>query len=145
MLAIFIIVRNFLSDSKKLRTIFSTMMTIELKDLRFYAYHGLFEEEKIIGNHFFVQVSVSYLPKQFPIQHLSQTIDYGRIFEMVDQRMRQPTPLLEALVTLIADDIRQQFPAVAALQVQVEKCQPPVLGWSGSAVVRYSWQATENL
>ena len=36
------------------------LMTIELTGLRFHAFHGLYEGEKIVGNEFDVSLYVSY-------------------------------------------------------------------------------------
>ena len=36
------------------------MLTIQLNNLIFHAYHGLYEEEKIIGNDFEVNLEVKF-------------------------------------------------------------------------------------
>ena len=42
-------------------------MTIELKGLRFFAEHGMYVEERKVGNQFEIDLEVSYkVPKQTP-------------------------------------------------------------------------------
>jgi dihydroneopterin aldolase len=67
--------------------------TIYLNNLRFHAYHGLFDEEKIIGNEFVVNVEIVLLNEQI-ISDLNQSIDYSKVYEIIKDIMKTPTPLL---------------------------------------------------
>lgn len=115
------------------------MITIQLKDLQFFAYHGVHEEERILGNTFFVNVSLSYVPGDSPVIDLAQTINYALVFEIVKQKMEQPTPLLETLVMRIGQALYGQFDQIVKLEVSIQKQRPPVQGWIGDALVTYQW------
>ncbi|HSC53226.1 MAG TPA: dihydroneopterin aldolase [Phnomibacter sp.] len=115
------------------------MMTIELKQLSFHAFHGVYEEEKMIGNTFFVDVSLQYQPIALPIVNLDESINYEKIFEIVAAAMKIPTPLLETVATKIALELQGNFTQVVAGKIQITKQKPPVVGWNGNVSVAYNW------
>ena len=61
------------------------IQTIQLVDILLHGYHGLFEEEKLVGNTFKINVTVVYEPSSFPITQLADTIDYGAVFSIWDR------------------------------------------------------------
>jgi 7,8-dihydroneopterin aldolase/epimerase/oxygenase len=115
------------------------MMYIHLHKLRFHSFHGLYEEEKILGNDYEVDVSVGFMPQEVPIHHLDQTLDYTALFSLVKQRMAMPTPLLETLVTEIAMEIQSQYSEVTKISVSIKKLYPPVNNFEGSVGVSFEW------
>jgi dihydroneopterin aldolase len=115
------------------------MISIELNDLQFFSYHGVHEEEQLLGNEFVVNATLRYEPGTELILHLHETIDYSEVFAIIREAMDKPTPLLETLVTQMSLDIRQRFPQLSFVEIAIEKKRPPVPGWLGSATVRHSW------
>ena len=113
------------------------MLTISLNNLRFRAYHGLYPEERQKGNDFVVNMAVSYMPGEEIVQELNDTIDYGSLFEVINSVMQQPVDLLETLVQTIAKETRVIFPQVKEIVVSVEKLNPPIDKFTGSAAVSY--------
>jgi dihydroneopterin aldolase len=115
------------------------MITIQLRQLSFYAYHGVYEEEKTLGNTFFVDVELKYMPAQTIVEKLDDTINYEKVFDIVDAAMKTPTPLLETLVSLIAMQLQTVFPVIASGNITITKSKPPVNGWNGNVAVSYTW------
>ena len=89
------------------------MVRVQLQDLLFKAFHGIHEEEKILGNDYSVDAAVDFHERDEVIQHINETIDYAIIYGIIKKRMSIPTPLLETLVMLMGNDIHQQFPDLA--------------------------------
>ncbi|HMP92363.1 MAG TPA: dihydroneopterin aldolase [Phnomibacter sp.] len=116
------------------------MLTIYLKDLEFTAYHGVYAQEKLLGNQFVVQVAVGYMPAASVIRHMAETINYENIFTLVQQHMARSTPLLETVVTNIADAIGKQFARAEWAEVEITKKNPPIPGLRGQVAVKYRWQ-----
>lgn len=106
--------------------------SVLLKDLQFFAFHGLYEEEKVLGNDFLVNLEIGYRPKQFPVQHIEDTIDYAAVYQLVKRRMNIPTPLLETLMSDIAREILAQFSLSDSVTITIEKMRPPVPQFTGS-------------
>ncbi len=106
--------------------------SIHLNDLRFFAYHGLYKEEQILGNEFAISIEVGFTPKAFPIVDISDTINYALVYEMVKNRMQIATPLLETLASDIANDILAQFSLADYVHISINKLKPPIAQFVGS-------------
>lgn len=118
----------------------SDFLTISLNNVRFRAFHGLHPEERQKGNDFVVNMQVSYQPDAGIITSLDDTIDYAVLFDIINTTMQQPVDLLETLVQNIVHAAHQKFPQLKEITVSVEKLNPPIDKFSGSATVKYSKQ-----
>lgn len=112
-----------------------SFMTVSLKGLRFFAYHGLFPEERKTGNWFEADLELSYVPPADPVCSLDDTPDYGAVYQLVGQTMKEPRDLLETLVMEIASLLKEKFPALKAVRIGIRKMQPPIPGFTGTAGV----------
>lgn len=115
----------------------SNLLIISLQNVRFRAYHGLYPEERQKGNDFVVNMQVAYIPMSGTILSLEDTIDYAALFEIINTTMQQPVDLLETLVQRMAHAVHQKFSQVKEVTVSVEKLNPPIDRFSGSAAVSY--------
>jgi dihydroneopterin aldolase len=115
------------------------MITIQLQQLSFQAYHGVYEEEKILGNTFLVDVELKYEPAHAMVENLEETINYETVFEIVAATMKIPTPLLETVVSKIARQLQTAFPSLDSGNITITKSNPPVKGWNGNVAVSYAW------
>jgi dihydroneopterin aldolase len=113
------------------------MLSIHLKDLVFQAHHGLYEEEKILGNTFILNVHVHYLYEAEMVTQLQQVVNYETIFSMVQKRMMQATPLLETIAMELCNSIMESFDMVHGVFVSIEKTNPPIEALNGSVIVSY--------
>ena len=114
------------------------LLTISLNNVRFRAYHGLYPEERQKGNDFVVNMQVSYIPRAGTIASLEDTLDYGVLFDIMNSIMQQPVDLLETLVQSIAYSVHNKFSQVKEVTVTVEKLNPPIDKFSGSAAVSFT-------
>ncbi|MBK8520103.1 MAG: dihydroneopterin aldolase [Ferruginibacter sp.] len=112
------------------------MFTINLHNLIFHSFHGIHEEEKIVGNEFVVNVSLSFIAGE-QITTLEQTINYATVYEIVKQRMQIATPLLETLVQDLTEAIRAFDNRIQSISVFIEKKNPPIPNMEGSVSVHY--------
>ncbi len=113
------------------------LLTVELTDLYFFAYHGLYPEERKTGNEFMVNLSVDYEPDADIIHDISNTINYATLFEIIRKQMQQPVDLLETLSMTIATEIHSSFPQIKKVQVSVTKQHPPIAAFTGKVSVTY--------
>lgn len=113
------------------------MITVQLHNLLFTSYHGIYEEEKILGNEYMVDISVEFQEKSEVIRHIQDTISYASIYEIVKERMSIPTQLLETVVMETGNEIHKEFPYIESIFISIKKMHPPVQGMQGSAGV--SW------
>jgi dihydroneopterin aldolase len=115
------------------------MLFIHLHRLKFHSYHGIFEEEKMVGTQYEVSLSVGFNTPVLPIRELDQTIDYTALYTLVKSRMALPTPLLETIITELVDEIRSGYPIVEKISISVKKLYPPVNSFEGAVGVSFEW------
>ena len=111
------------------------IQTIQLVDILLHGYHGLFEEEKLVGNTFKINVTVVYQPSNFPITNLSDTIDYGAVFQILKSQMQVATPLLETLAANFCTSVFEKFTTAQEISIHIQKMVPPISGMVGSVAV----------
>ena len=97
------------------------IMTIQLNDVKFYGYHGLYKEEQKVGNNFIVNLSIEFIPTAQKITSIIETIDYVQVYHLVNTRMKIPTPLLETIVVDIADSIFEKFSIAQKVNIHITK------------------------
>lgn len=113
--------------------------TIELKGLRFFAQHGMYEEEAKVGNEFEVDVSVVHSAPEKMISSIDQTVNYAEIFRIVQDEFSHRRQLLETCAMQIAGRLQKQFPEIEKLTISIRKLNPPITNFSGSVGVTYTW------
>ena len=112
------------------------MLTIHLEQILFRSYHGLYEEERINGNDFLVDVSVICYPSGY-ITRIEETINYADIFELLRKRMAIATPLLETVAMDIAALILAEFKIAEKVMITIKKLNPPIKNFNGKVGVRF--------
>ena len=113
-------------------------LTIELSNLRFFAKHGLFEEEQKIGNAFEVDLFVSYDPGAELIDELSETVNYASLYELLKTEMQKPRELLETFVMETTDLLHSTYPSIKKIEISLSKLNPPIATFTGKVGVRYT-------
>ena len=108
-------------------------MRISLDKLVFFGYHGLYAEEKKLGNTYIVDVLIDFTAKKSIIDNLEQTIDYVQVYALIKKWMSIPTPLLETLVGNMADDILKEQLLAEKVMVKITKQHLPIAEFEGTA------------
>lgn len=112
--------------------------TIELRQLRFFADHGMYAEEMKVGNEFEVDISVGCKSPKKKITSIEQTINYVEVYRIVQEEFAKRRQLLETLAMDIAEQIRLQFTEIENVVITIRKLHPPITNFSGSVAVTYS-------
>ena len=101
------------------------MMTIAIEGIRVRAFHGVYEEEKISGNEFSVDVYLTtHHLKSTQTDRLSDTIDYAEVYQFILQEMGQAVDLLENLVDRIGQKMLAQYPLIDRVRIRISKLKP---------------------
>ena len=114
------------------------MITVHLRNLHFNSFHGIHEEEKILGNEYLIDASVEFHEEKQVITSIQDTINYEDIYNIIKERMSVSTPLLETIVMEIGNEIHSEFPQVRAITISLKKMHPPIEGMEGEAGT--TWQ-----
>lgn len=112
------------------------MFTIQLHNLKFFSYHGVHEEERILGAEFEVNAELSFNEPN-PVTSLDQTIDYIKIYALIKQRMSVPTALLETVAQGLAENIYAIDNRITSISINIKKTNPPIANFQGSVGVSF--------
>jgi len=105
------------------------MATIKIEGMDFFAYHGCFTEESIIGTRFEVDLTVSADTEQAEISdNLHHTVNYLTLYDTVKKEMDIRSNLLENVAYRIINAIKNRFPIITGVEVKVSKLNPPLGG-----------------
>jgi 7,8-dihydroneopterin aldolase/epimerase/oxygenase len=101
---------------------------IEVKGIKVFGYHGVFESEKISGQDFYVDLTLELdLTKATSSDDVSDTVSYAELIDLVVSEVTgDRAALIERLAGRIGDKIRHNYPQVASACVTVHKPQAPV-------------------
>jgi len=113
-------------------------LQIHLKNLQFFSYHGIFEEERILGNHFEMNINVHVNANSIPVLHMKDSIDYVSVYDLVAKRMAIATPLLETVVTEIAQSILARYSLALKVEISIDKLTPPIASFEGKVGVSFT-------
>src|ERR1700760_814491 len=105
------------------------MVTISIHGAEFFAYHGFYPEEQILGTQFIVDIDASFEPrKDFKSDELNDTLNYEQLYHIAEEQMKNPRKLLETVAQEIADEIKNRFQYTDNITVSVKKMHPPFKG-----------------
>ncbi|WP_410221630.1 dihydroneopterin aldolase [Pedobacter sp.] len=113
--------------------------TVALKDVKFYAFHGLYPEEQLTGNHFIVDVEVAFEPKG-NTEDLERTVNYEVLNQILIEEMRNTQKLLETVVRNMIDKILSTYIFIDAITIGIRKINPPMPGQVGHSFVQLKYQ-----
>jgi len=110
--------------------------TIEIEDMEFYAFHGCYDTEKRVGNHFLVSVRLdTNLDLPAVSDQVIDTINYLEVYETVAAEMAAVSNILEHVAARIIEAIYARFQGLEKVQVKVSKLTPPLGGPVGKTTV----------
>lgn len=104
-----------------------TEQSITVNGLRFYAFHGVDPQERIVGAWFTVDLyfELNAVPA-IESDDLSDTASYADAAEIVKREMAVPSDLLEHVAGRIVKSLLAEMPLVQTVTVAVSKENPPV-------------------
>ncbi len=112
------------------------MGLIKIENMEFYAFHGHFKEEQIVGNKFLVDLIIE-ADMAIPMKsdNLKDAVNYQKAYEIVKFQMEKKSHLLEHIAGRILDAIHSEMSGITKATVKVSKLNPPMGGKIGSVTV----------
>ncbi|BFH65874.1 dihydroneopterin aldolase [Paenibacillus azoreducens] len=103
------------------------MDKMKLHHMEYYGYHGVFEEERKLGQRFYIDLELELdLRAAGQKDDLSQTVNYAEVHENVKKVVETESfRLIEALAERIASLLLDTYTSIDALTVKVTKPHPP--------------------
>ena len=112
------------------------MALITINDMRFYAHHGCFEQERVIGTHFRVDLSFRTDTSKAEVSdNIADTVNYLDVYRVVKEEMQKPSNLLEHVARRVGESVLSNFLAVEVVTVRISKLNPPLGGQMDSVSI----------
>jgi len=112
------------------------MGLIQIENMEFYAFHGHFREEQIVGNRFIVDLTIETdmtIPSKS--DNLKDAVNYQKAYQIVKTEMEKKSYLLENIAGRILDALYSQMTGIAKARIKVSKMNPPMGGKIGSVSI----------
>ncbi|WP_312186132.1 dihydroneopterin aldolase [Sphingobacterium sp.] len=111
------------------------LQTVSLKEARFYAPIGYYEEEQILGNEFFVSIDVCFPFQNTETEDLHNTLNYEELYQLAAKVMQPKRKLLESAAAEMLNQIRDAVDHAITIEVVIRKSNPPFGGDLSSSQV----------
>ncbi|GGE30665.1 dihydroneopterin aldolase [Sphingobacterium cellulitidis] len=112
---------------------------IALEEVRFYSPIGYYEEEQVLGNEFFVSVSVSFPFNNPDSEEIQNTVNYEELYAILVEVMSPRRKLLESAAEDILNRVVEEYSHVQQIEVSIRKVNPPFGGDLANSVVSLSY------
>ena len=101
------------------------MGLIQIEGMEFFAYHGCFKEERVIGTRFMVDISIETdTTEAEETDDLKKTLNYQAVYKLIKDEMVIKSHLLEHVGKRIIDAVYAYYPEAVHVKVKVMKLNP---------------------
>ena len=122
--------------------------TIEIDRMKVRANHGVFPQERIVGNDFEVSLAIDVPAEEMDRAAMQDnsalTVSYADLAEIISGIMADPADLLETVALRIRNAINERFPQVMGGRIKVAKITPPVPVVMARAAVELKWNGKKK-
>lgn len=107
---------------------YSNKQFIHIEELKVFAHHGVFEEETINGQDFYITAKLyTDLSKAGISDDLDDSTDYGSVCQLITSAMKEKTfKLIEAAAEYVASKVLTSFPLIKGIDLTLSKPHAPV-------------------
>lgn len=96
-----------------------------LENLEFFAYHGMYDYEKVNGGKFRVDITlIEDKPADQTFDKLTDVIDYEKVFAVVKVEMEKPRDFIETLAQSILNQLKTDYNHLENISVKITKYNP---------------------
>ena len=100
---------------------------IFLDNVPFFAYHGVGEQEREVGNEFIISLRLKVdITLAAETDNVAHTVSYADVYESVKAEMEIPSALLEHVCGRIVKRLFRTFPAIEDIELKLSKRNPPM-------------------
>ncbi|MFD0764865.1 dihydroneopterin aldolase [Mucilaginibacter lutimaris] len=116
------------------------MIKVALEGAEFFAYHGFYPEEQVIGTQFLVDVQVGFDADIYVDEdNLHNTVNYEVLYAIIEDEMSNTRKVLETVAQSILNRIKTEFTFIETAVVTICKQRPPFRGPIKQSVITLSY------
>jgi dihydroneopterin aldolase len=106
------------------------MGKIIIEEMEFYAFHGHYKEEQIVGNRFLVDLEIETdMAKPAYSDRLDDAVNYQLAYQLIREEMRRKkSNLLENIGKRILDALYAEMEGIQKATLRIRKMHPPMGG-----------------
>lgn len=105
------------------------MGKIKIEGMEFYAFHGHFKEEQVVGNRFLVDLSIDTdMTIASATDDLEDAVDYQQVYAIIKREMDIKSALLENVASRIITSIKNEMNGVQSVTIKISKMNPNLGG-----------------
>jgi 7,8-dihydroneopterin aldolase/epimerase/oxygenase len=113
------------------------MFCIKINNLKLYGYHGVHQEEAVVGAEFIINIAVEFEENTL-IEKLEQTLNYVHLVEIIKEIFSVKCDLLETIAQKIATQIQVDNNFIKNINICIEKLNAPISNFAGTVSVHFS-------
>ncbi len=116
------------------------MGKIIIEEMEFYAFHGHYQEEQIVGNRFLVDLEMEAdLADAADSDNLNDAVNYQQAYQIIKNEMRRTkSNLLENIGKRILDALYEEMEGIEKASIRIRKLNPPMGGPIKSVGIKMS-------
>jgi dihydroneopterin aldolase len=96
-----------------------------LENLEFFAYHGMYDFEKVKGGKFKVDVFLTEnVLDSKTFESISDVLDYEKVFSIVKTEMEKPRDFIETVAQSIINQLKNDYNHLESISVKITKYNP---------------------
>jgi len=116
------------------------MGKIVIEEMEFYAFHGHYQEEQIVGNRFLVDLKMEAdLTEPADSDNLNDAVNYQQAYQIIKNEMRRTkSNLLENIGKRILDALYAEMEGIEKATIRIRKLNPPMGGPIKSVGIKMS-------
>ena len=105
------------------------MSIISVEGMEFFAYHGCFKEEQVIGTKFRVDIFMEVdTQRAEQSDDLCDTVNYQAVYQLVKAEMQINAKLLEHVGRRILNRVIAEYKTITHARLKICKLNPPLGG-----------------
>ena len=102
---------------------------IEIEGMEFFAFHGCYETERVVGNKFMVYARIETdCSKAAQTDNIEDALSYLTAYEIIAKEMMITSHLLEHVGLRMLDALYAAFPQLLYAKIKISKMNPPLGG-----------------
>lgn len=114
--------------------------TVCVEGLRVYAYHGVLNQETVVGNTFEVDIKLNFpCFSAMTSDDIETSINYAEVVDIVKEVMKTPSLLIENVAYRLYEALNTRWQNINGGHIKISKLQPPISADMNRAAFEFNW------